>query len=210
MLNPTEYYLPDIELFNEKRNSFLVWVPDKKYIVLGASNKSEDALILENVINDKISVLKRPSGGQTVMLTPDNLIISAVFFELEKIQPKEIFNIINNIIISSIELAGIKNSTLNGISDIEISGKKILGSSIYRNKDAILYHAVLNLGEPAITFERYLKHPTKEPEYRKGRKHSDFVTSLKDNGYINSYQFLVDILNEQLNEFFDKLIAKDQ
>ena len=202
MLNISEYYLPDIMLFDAKKNSFLVWIPDKKYIVLGASNKSEDALIIENVINDKISVLKRPSGGQTVVLTPDNLIISVVFFKMGRIQPKDIFNSINNIIISSIEIAGVKHSSLNGISDIEISGKKILGSSIYRNKDAVLYHAVLNLGEPATTFERYLKHPAIEPEYRNGRKHSEFVTSLKDNGYNKSYQFIVDVLNEQLNCIF--------
>ncbi len=200
MLNTSEYNLPDIQLLQLKRNSFLVWIPDKKYVVLGASNKSEDSLILENVIKDGITVLKRPSGGQTVMLTPDNLIVSVAFFEMDKIQPKEIFNRINKIIISSIEIAGIKYSSLNGISDIEISGKKILGSSIYRNKDVILYHAVLNLGESGTTFDRYLKHPTVEPEYRKGRKHSDFVTSLKEEGYSESYQYLADILKSKLRE----------
>jgi len=77
-----------------------------------------------------------------------------------------------------------------GISDIAISGKKILGSAIYRSKDALLYHAVLNLGEPATTFERYLRHPSKEPDYRLGRSHSEFVTSLKEKGYNQSYHQL--------------------
>lgn len=78
-----------------------------------------------------------------------------------------------------------------GISDNTISGKKILGSAIYRNKDKLLYHAVLNLSEPASTFEKYLKQPVKEPDYRNGRKYIDFVTSLKDNGYTGSYEVII-------------------
>jgi lipoate-protein ligase A len=60
--------------------------------------------------------------------------------------------------------AGVKNLAMRGISDIAIDGKKILGSSIYRSKDALLYHAVLNFGEPASTFEKHLKYPSKEPD----------------------------------------------
>lgn len=202
MINISEYNLPDIHLFENESNSFLLWIPDKSYIVLGASNHWEDALITDNVKRDNIAVLKRPSGGQTVMLTPDNLIISAIFFDKESLQPKEIFQNLNRLIVSAIEAAGVKDLSLNGISDIEISGQKIMGSSIYRNKKALLYHAVLNLGEPAATFEKYLKHPVKEPDYRNGRKHSEFVTSLREKGYTSDYTLLKDILNEKLKAYF--------
>jgi lipoate-protein ligase A len=30
---------------------------------------------------------------------------------------------------------------------------------------------------------RYLKHPSREPDYRAGRKHEEFVTSLAAAGY---------------------------
>ena len=190
MLNTSEYNLPDIELLKKKSNQFLIWIPDKVYIVLGASNHADDALNMENVLKDRIPVLKRPSGGQTVILTPNNIIIAAVFFDKKTSHPKEVFEQINKIIITTIEKTGIRHLSLMGISDIAISGKKILGSAIYRSKDALLYHAVLNLGEPSVTFERYLKHPSKEPDYRKGRSHSEFVTSLKDKGYTSSYHQL--------------------
>jgi len=190
MLNTSEYNLPDIELLKKKSNQFLIWIPDKVYIVLGASNHPDDALNIENVLKDKIPVLKRPSGGQTVILTPNNIIIAAVFFDKKTSHPKEVFEQINKLIISTIEKTGIRNLSLMGISDIAISGKKILGSAIYRSKDALLYHAVLNLGEPSVTFERYLKHPSKEPDYRHGRSHSEFVTSLKEKGYNRSYHHL--------------------
>jgi len=195
MFNTSDYNLPDIDLLKKKSNQFLIWIPDKVYIVLGASNKPDDALNIENVTRDNIPVLKRPSGGQTVILTPNNIIIAAVFFDRETMHPKEVFQHINKLIISTIEKTGINNLSMMGISDIAISGKKILGSAIYRSKEALLYHAVLNLGEPSITFEKYLKHPTKEPDYRKGRSHSEFVTSLKEKGYTKSYHHLANELS---------------
>jgi lipoate-protein ligase A len=190
----TDYNLPDIHLLEDKTKRFLTWIPDKTYIVLGASNRAEDALYVDNVEQDHITVLKRPSGGQTVMLTPNNLVIAVVFFDPKSLQPKDVFEYINKLIIAAIEKAGISHLSMKGISDIAVDGKKISGSAIYRRKDALLYHAVLNMGEDATSFEKYLKHPSKEPDYRKGRSHSDFVTSLKEIGYTQSYEYLENIL----------------
>jgi len=202
MLNVTQYNLPDIDLLNRKTNQFLIWIPDKVYVVLGASNNPALALNIDNVMNDNILVLKRPSGGQTVILTPNNIVIAAVFFDKRSLHPKDVFQDINKLIISTIEQVGINNLSQMGISDITMAGKKILGSSIYRSKEALLYHAVLNLGEPASTFERYLKHPTKEPDYRQGRSHSEFVTSLKEIGYTKSYHHMENELSLTFERYF--------
>lgn len=202
MFDTMQYNLPDIDLLNRNSNQFLIWIPDKVYVVLGASNHPTQALNMDNVIKDKITVLKRPSGGQTVILTPNNIIIAAVFFDKNTSHPKDVFHHINELIISSIEKAGIHNLSMMGISDIAISGKKILGSAIYRSKDALLYHAVLNLGEPSTTFERYLKYPSKEPDYRHGRSHSEFVTSLKEKGYTKSYHHLENVLSLSFERSF--------
>ncbi|MDP4239441.1 MAG: hypothetical protein Q8904_08235 [Bacteroidota bacterium] len=202
MYNSFDYNLPDFELLKKESNQYMIWIPDKVYIVLGASNNPNDSLILENVIQDNVTVLKRPSGGQTVVLTPDNIMISAVFVDRNKIHPHEVFQHINKLIISAIENMGIHNLSLMGISDIAILGRKILGSAIYRNKNTLLYHAVLNIGEPAATFERYLKHPVREPEYRHGRSHSDFVTSLKENGYTQSAHHMENMLSISFERLF--------
>lgn len=195
MIEVKEYYLPDIQLLNNQKSRFLIWIPDKTYIVLGASNNGAESLNLENVSKDNITVLKRPSGGQTVVLTPNNLIISAVFFDQKNTTPKDIFLQINKLMILGLENLGVRNLSLKGISDIAIGDRKISGSAIYRSKNALLYHAVLNLGEPATTFEKYLKHPAKEPDYRNGRSHAEFVTSLRENGYQQSYSHFKNVLS---------------
>ena len=203
MFNTHEYNLPDVDLLNKKENQFMIWIPDKLYAELGASNNPNDSLNIENVIHDNITVLKRPSGGQTVVLSPNNIIISVVFVDRDSIQPREVFQHVNKLIISAIEKMGIQELSLMGISDIAVSGRKILGSSIYRNRTSLLYHAVLNLGEPAATFERYLKHPSKEPDYRNGRSHSDFVTSLKEKGYTHSIHNMENMLSLSFESLFN-------
>ena len=203
MVKVHKYCLPDMHLFENQSNQYLTWIPNKTYIVLGASNNPEDSLHIENVKNDKITVLKRPSGGQTVMLTPNNLVISAVFFDRKTTHPNAVFSEINNLIISGLEDLGMKNVHMKGISDIAIDDKKIAGSAIYRNKDGLLYHAVLNLGETSDTFEKYLKHPTKEPDYRNGRSHSEFVTSLREKGCLNSFRHIKNVVSLSLKSSFE-------
>lgn len=196
--NISNYNLPDIQLFEQEEDRVLIWIPDKMYIVLGASNNATDALIIENVIRDNLEVLKRPSGGQTVILSPQNIIISAIISDGRIIHPKAIFNHFNNLIIDLLHKEGLTSLHGKGISDIACGEKKIMGSAIYRNKDRMLYHAVLNYGESASVFEQYLKHPSKEPDYRLGRSHSNFVTSLKELGYTKDIFHLKEALSDLL------------
>jgi len=201
MIQISPYCLPDKKLIEGNGKGFLIWIPDKKYVVLGASNLPEEALFVENVLKDNVVVIKRPSGGQAVVLTPNNLIISVAFTGNKIAQPKAIFRYANLLIISALEYEGITGLSMMGISDLAISGKKVLGSAMYRNNDKLVYHAVLNLGEPATTFEKYLKHPVKEPDYRQGRKHVDFVSSLKESGYSGNYAKAIHKLSHCLNVY---------
>ena len=199
MLTVSEYNLPDIQLMHEETNMFLLWIPNKSYIVLGASNNAKDAVVEESTLRDNISVLKRRTGGQTVMLTSNNIIISAVITDESVMKPKEVFNRFNDLIIGAIGKNHTVKFSTRGISDIAMGEKKILGSSMYRGKEKLFYHAVLNFDEPSTTFQKYLKHPSNEPDYRKGRMHHEFVTSLKETGYTESIYHLKEKLHEALS-----------
>jgi lipoate---protein ligase len=194
MIQVLPYDLPDFKIYGESENAFSIWKPDKTCVVLGTSNKPEDALIAENIIRDNIAVYKRPTGGQSVVLTPKTLVISVLQKESAIKAPKILFQKINSFIIQALEQLGVKQLAYKGTSDIAIGEKKILGSAIYRNKDKNFYHAVLNISENADLFELYLKHPVKEPDYRKGRSHKDFVTSLYQEGYTFSNKAIIDAL----------------
>jgi lipoate-protein ligase A len=202
MLEIRKYDLPDLDIFynEETRTDYCTWVPDDYYVVLGNSNKPRDNLIEENIFSDYVQVYKRPSGGETVILTPSTLVIS-VKVTLDKFSnPTAHFRYFNEKIIEALSCLGVKDLRYRGISDVAIGDKKILGSSIYRRRKILFYHAVLNVSEPIETIERYIKHPTREPDYRNGRKHHEFVTSLHAEGYKLTMKKIIRSLDQSLSK----------
>jgi lipoate-protein ligase A len=200
-----KYNLPDALFFNgdqstSRRPGHLVWKPGFTCIVLGFSSDVEKSVYIENVRNDNIPVFKRPSGGEAVLLSPRTLVVSAVKFR-EKLQHvKTYFKDYNGRIIRALESMGVKYLSQKGISDISIGEQKIVGSAIYQDKEKVFYHAVLNVGEPGSVIEKYLKHPLKEPGYRQGRRHMDFVTSLAAEGF----DFEVKEIKKEIEKQFSK------
>ena len=183
-LKTVHYNLPDQKVLeSDKPMDYIVWQVDKRYLVLGRSNEAKTSLIAQAVDADKVEVLKRPSGGEAVLLTPGMLVI-ALKYPLEKVgKAHDVFNIANGLIKEALSESGVQKITARGISDICIGEKKILGSAIFRKPDSIFYHAVLNVNEDIRLIDRYLKHPKREPDYRKGRSHLAFVSSLHKSGY---------------------------
>lgn len=193
----SSYNLPDIALLNAEQYQFMVWQPEIDTIVLGQSNNVETALEVEEVYTDRIPVIKRPSGGQTVLLSPKTLVVSAIVIQEKLDKPHQWFKVFNRKLIRALKKVGVKNVATQGISDLAIDSKKILGSSIYRKGNKILYHAVLNIAESPRKISRYLAHPSKEPPYRAGRSHEEFITSLFDSGHLFEISELHKILEKE-------------
>jgi lipoate-protein ligase A len=195
------YPLPDQVLINPEAtgNAFMVWEPDQTVIVLGQSNQAEAAVHTELAEQDGIPVYKRHTGGQTVILTPRMLVISVRLIAEKLDNPQVYFKRINNIILTALADVGIENLVEKGISDIAIGERKILGSSIYRKRNMVFYHAVLNISETPVFIGRYLKHPVREPDYRIGRKHEEFVTSIHLAGYPLATETVREALIARLN-----------
>lgn len=189
-----KYDLKDYSIIeSQKEFDFSVWIPESLYVVLGRSDSVEEA-VNADVHDIDFCVVKRPSGGHTVVLSPKTIVISAVYRK-EGISSKEIFREMNGRIISALQDLGVENLFEKGISDISIGEKKILGSSIFKSREYMFYHAVLNYSEDVEFISKLLKHPKREPDYRNGRSHKDFVTSITSAGYTFSIQELEQKIN---------------
>ena len=70
-----------------------------------------------------------------------------------------------------------------GVSDLAISDRKILGTSLYRRRSLLFYQASLLVDVDLALFDRYLRFPSRVPDYRRERGHGEFCTTLRREGY---------------------------
>ena len=65
-----------------------------------------------------------------------------------------------------------------GISDLVVGDRKISGSCLYRTRNGVVFTATVLVGAAVDAMEHYLQHPPREPDYRRGRSHCDFVANI--------------------------------
>lgn len=177
-----KYKFNDYKFFNRELlegKYFYLWVPDKEYIILSKKNKYENSVFTDHLSKHKIEIVVRPSGGEPVLISPKMIMISIIIVSSNLEQSENYFDLINKLILICLHKFLINEACMRGISDICLGEKKILGSSIYRKKNKLLYHALLNYEENVRIIDYLLRHPVREPKYRKGRRHLDFITSIK-------------------------------
>ncbi len=199
-----------IEIVKYRRQcAYRLWEPDRVSVVLGKNSRTDSEVFIEQCEVDRVEVLKRLGGGCAVVLGRGMLIISIAKQVRNKYKTLDYFKCINNLIIRGLTSIGVNNLLHKAISDVCIGNKKILGSSLYRtiyNGQGILFYQASLLVSPDISLiERYLKHPAREPEYRIGRKHSDFLTFLEKEGYKLTIKRIINCLEKEFEENLRKI-----
>jgi lipoate-protein ligase A len=154
-------------------------------VVYGPACKPENEIHLQECTRDNIAVLKRRSGGGTVVLSPGMVIIIVVGNPLTRLGPLEIFSNIHDAIIGVLGSYGATGIHKLGISDLAINENKILGSSLYlkHSPNLYFYQSALMVDSDLSLLGKYLAYPPREPEYRQKRSHEDFCTTLKKEGF---------------------------
>ena len=68
---------------------------------------------------------------------------------------------------------------MRGHTDLAMGGRKFSGNSQRRRKHFLLFHGTFLLNFDLALVGDLLQMPSKEPDYRESRKHSDFLTNIK-------------------------------
>jgi lipoate-protein ligase A len=179
---------------------------DSTEIILGPSCKEETEVNSTLCALDNVPISYRRSGGGTVVLSPGMVVIVVV----DKRDPhdtiEEMHARIHRGLIIILDLDKSLGLSLKGISDIAIGQKKILGSSLYLSQKPMLYYyqSVLMVNSNTSLISKYLKHPPKEPDYRKGRSHDEFCTTLKQEGCTLTVTQVAEKINANLGNIIQK------
>jgi len=162
----------------DRRPRHRIYQPDGVQVVLGRGSRPEKELKVETCREDRVTVLRRHGGGCSVVLDPGNVIVSAVLPVAGFAGNPGHFARLTSWLISGLERIGVSGVRQRGISDLALGERKIGGACIHRSRDVLFYSVTLLVEPDTGLMERYLAHPPREPEYRQGRPHEAFVTSL--------------------------------
>lgn len=173
----------DDQVLNECEQDLCIktWIPQEPVVVLGRSNKRGTEANRERCEGDGVEILKRLGGGGTVILHEQCLVVSAGLWVKDYYKNDLYFKNLNQSLIdvfhSQIPGAGF---TQRGYSDVVLGDKKLVGTSLFRSRNYLLYQASILVDPRIDLMETYLRHPSAEPDYRQGRSHRDFVMGLGD------------------------------
>lgn len=162
---------------------FRLYEPRETAAILGASGKPERDLKLAELAADGVPVLRRRGGGGAVVLSPGQVVLALVTEVASDFESREYARAINEWFVEALGSLGIGGLEQRGISDLALRGRKVLGTSIYRSRAVLFYQASLLVSNDVSLFDRYLEHPRAEPDYRQGRGHDDFCTTLRAEGH---------------------------
>jgi lipoate-protein ligase A len=131
---------------------------------------------------DGVPLLRRRGGGCAVVVDPGNLVcsvalplpgvggITGAFAALSRLMA---------VCLAELGVAGLRQE---GVSDLARHDRKLGGSCIWRTRGLLYYSTTLLVDPRFDLIERYLPHPPREPAYRQGRGHRDFLISLVEIG----------------------------
>lgn len=156
------------------------WESDRHFVVLGRASRVADDVDLAACHEDGLPILRRASGGGTVLQGPGCLSYALV---LPLDWHPDLANIrtTNQFILEQMAAALRRwepTTVFRGISDLAIGDRKISGNAQRRTGKSLLFHGTILHGMRADLIARYLKHPARQPEYRSDRPHQAFLGTI--------------------------------
>lgn len=194
---------------------FYFWFTNNPSIVLGVSQNASEEVHLENASASGVPVLKRKSGGGSVVHDKGNLCYS--LFIPEKLHPElpdvsRSFFFLGEIFSRSLLSLGI-DARVVPLSDIAVADtdgelKKVSGNAQWRRRGIILQHGTFLLDMDLEAVSKLLPEPAKQPEYRRKRNHRQFIRNLSSYGLDFHHWF--PLVLQEIDQFLKSLADRQE
>jgi lipoate-protein ligase A len=157
-----------------------LWESPQTAVILGRSSRIADEVDVALCDQDQIPVLRRCSGGTSVVIGPGCLIYSVVL-SYERNPTLRMVDAAHKYVLGNVAAAVTRylpTASHRGTSDLALGDRKFSGNSLRCKRDHLLYHGTLLCNFQLGVMTRYLKPPPRQPDYRQKREHREFVTNI--------------------------------
>jgi lipoate---protein ligase len=157
------------------------WESPIHFVVLGFSKRLAEEVNETECTRCGIQILRRCSGGGTVLQGPGCLNYSLVLPlsaapELESITGANCYIMRKNR--AAVARIASEEFLVQGHTDLTVNGLKFSGNAQRRKRRCLLFHGTFLLGFDLELINATVRLPLQQPEYRNQREHLQFVTNL--------------------------------
>lgn len=160
-----------------------LWEPERIEVVLGRCSRAEEEVRLAECLASGVPVSRRRGGGCAVVVGPGTLVLSCAWTRYRPPYPVEWMEQMSGAVTSALAKAGVSRLAVRRGGDVTLGDRKVMGACLYVGAGTAIYGASLLVNPDLSLVDRFLHHPPREPEYRRGRSHGEFLTSLRQEGY---------------------------
>lgn len=148
-------------------------------VVLGAGGSVAIDVDRDACDRDGVPILRRSSGGGTVLLGSGCLLFSLIVNYRRAAELRDV-NASYRWILGRVRsaLVALEDMQHSGVSDLAIADVKFSGNAQQRKARSVLHHGTFLYDFDLSAVPKYLKPPERMPAYRDGRPHAEFVRNL--------------------------------
>jgi lipoate-protein ligase A len=179
-----EALLDEAEAADHPLETLRLWESPQPLVVIGRSSQIHTEVRVEACRAAGISILRRVSGGATIVAGSGCLMYALVLSYQLRPQLRMI-NHAHRHVLETLAAALkplVADVQCCGTSDLAQGERKFSGNSVRCRRDHFLYHGTLLYDFPLPWIDDYLNMPPRMPDYRAGREHHQFVANLPLSG----------------------------
>jgi lipoate-protein ligase A len=156
-----------------------LWEQPGYAVVVGSGGSVAIDVSVAACAADGVPILRRASGGGTVLLGPGCLCFTLVL-SYDHAPGLNDIRASNRYILARVAkaLAPVVAGSVEGTSDLAAGGVKFSGNAQQRKRTHFLHHGTLLCGFDLSLVAKYLNPPERQPDYRHNRPHAEFIANL--------------------------------
>jgi lipoate-protein ligase A len=165
---------------NDGGEALRVWEFGQPTVIMGRSSKVDVEVDRAFCQSHRIPVLRRCSGGASVVGGPGCLMYSVVL-SLSRQSDLQKIDVAHRHVMGRV-LQAVQRQVpavdFQGTCDLTWNHRKCSGNSLRVSRNHLLYHGTVLYGADLDSIARCLTKAPRQPQYRAGRDHRNFITNI--------------------------------